>query len=283
MCFAVPARSITVVYRPGGKIFEAYLKGFKEGWGKPIREITEVRPEIPASEYRDSEGLIIVGSSLWESISPILKDERLAPIQVLSCVLDKPRNQPMPDWTIDLRVPPAEWGTRLLQVAPYVKSVGVVVTKEAREHPLLGDAEKWLKEKKVRLVTMTVESHREVVHVFRERLRDFQAVWLFPDAPVLGRVEVVDFILETSLSNGIIVVGPSGYYTQRGALISVEPDYYALGRETAAVLKRRQADPEAPMSFSSPPRFVLTLNRRTAYALRITLPKALLDSAGSVF
>jgi hypothetical protein len=275
-----PAHSVTVAYRPGGKIYEDFLKGFKEGWGATVREVANPEPSQGASSLRDPEGLVILGSALWDTLSPLLKEERLAPIYILGCVLEAPAGPPKPDWTVDLKVPVSEWGAPLLQIAPYVKSVGVIITKSSRENASITEAEKWLKDKKVRLIRIPVASHKEVVQQFRQNLRDLQAVWMFPD-PVLGRLEVVDFILETSLRNGIIVVGPSEYYTQRGALLSVEPDYYALGKETALALKRRLEDANA-----APPtltRFRLTLNRRTAFALQITLSRAILDSADRVF
>jgi hypothetical protein len=277
---AAPANAVTVVYRPGGRIYEDYLKGFREGWGARIREISDPEP-ARATGYRDAEGVVVLGSSVWEMLAPVLKEDRLAPTLVLGCVMEAPPNPPKPDWTVDLKVPASEWGARLLQVAPYIKSVGVIVSRSSRDHSAITDAEKWLKEKKVRLLRIGVESHKEVVHRFRQSLRDIQAVWLYPDPGILARVEVVDFVLETSLRNGIIVVGPSEYYTQRGALLSVEADYYELGFETAAALKRRLQDPNAPAPTLS--RFRLSLNRRTAYALQITLSRSLLDAAANVF
>lgn len=281
MLLSSSAHSVTFVYPPGGKIYQDFLKGFEDGWGSPVREVPVKEGDRSATNYEDSEGLIILGSTLWKSVSVHLKERRLSPIQVLACVMEVPAETPRPDWVVDLNVPAAQWGNPLLQIAPYVKSVGVIATKAALEKPPVVEAEKWLKGKKIRLVKIGVENQKEVVHQFRQNVRDIQALWLFPDPPILGRLEIVDFLLETSLRNGIIVIGPSSYYTQRGALLSAEPDYTSLGKETALAMKRRLKDPGAPPPSSN--RFQLSFNRRTAYALGITLSKGLLNSASMVY
>lgn len=122
-----------------------------------------------------------------------------------------------------------------------------------------------------------VESEKEVPQQLRALLPDIEALWLMPDSTVLTN-ESLRFILDSSLSHQIPVIGFSPEFARLGALLSLSVNYGEVGRETG-LLAKRILDRELLLPLNPVPieRLKITVNLKTAKYLGITFPKELLS------
>lgn len=112
------------------------------------------------------------------------------------------------------------------------------------------------------------------------RREGVQGVFLTPSVTLLGRRRDV---AETAMRNKLALVGHRLEWAEAGALISYGPDVTDALRRSAAIADRvlRGARPaDTPVEQAS--RYELVINQRSARALGIAVPGALLKSADRV-
>ena len=110
--------------------------------------------------------------------------------------------------------------------------------------------------------------------------KSIDAIWLGPEALLLAhRQQVLDF----ALAQRVPAAGVGTSYVTAGALLSYSPDFGSLVKASATYVDKilKGARPH-DLPIEQPSRFELVLNARTARALEITLPPALLLRADRV-
>ena len=91
------------------------------------------------------------------------------------------------------------------------------------------------------------------------------------------------FILEAASQRGIPTMYNTGFWTERGALASYGPDYFASGRMAARLVDKiiKGANPgEIPVEVNTKIEFAINL--KTAKALGLTIPPEVLFRADRV-
>ena len=105
-----------------------------------------------------------------------------------------------------------------------------------------------------------------------------------PDTRVFRSPELVKYAILWGIRNRMAVMGLSAGYVSNGALLAVEPDYRALGRQTARtailIMKKGGVGSEALIIY--PEEEKISLNLRTARRIGLSIPDELLEEASLV-
>jgi putative ABC transport system substrate-binding protein len=118
---------------------------------------------------------------------------------------------------------------------------------------------------------------RELQALGRERV---DGISLVPEAFILtNRQRILDF----ALAHGAPAVAPHPAFTSSGALLSYSPHSLSIVRDVARYVDRllRGAKPR-DLPIEQPSRFELVINLKTAKALAVTIPPALLLRADQI-
>jgi putative ABC transport system substrate-binding protein len=103
---------------------------------------------------------------------------------------------------------------------------------------------------------------------------------MLPDAH-LGAIR--DRIISSAQTHRIPAIYPLRYFAVSGGLISYGADTYDLARRTAAYVDRiLRGENPADLPIQTPTKFELVINLKTAKALGLSIPQALLATADEV-
>ncbi len=245
--------ALTVVQVRESPVFREFLEGFQEEW----RMLRMAEPGV--REIVDEEGILVLGSRSWRWLQE--RKVRLQGPVVLACVVERlsegPRQQVL------LRIAEQEWARVIRKAFPWARRV-LVVRQPGAQGPE-GEAFKPLV-----LERVEARSAREVLRRMGAWLARADVFWLYPDS-LWSDVRLVDRVLERALRYGVPVLAPSRFYLERGAVLSVEPDYRVLGRETARWWRKGRPENAVPRVNA----LQVAVNRTAARVLRISIPREL--------
>ncbi|MGH7313791.1 MAG: ABC transporter substrate-binding protein [Candidatus Rokuibacteriota bacterium] len=96
-------------------------------------------------------------------------------------------------------------------------------------------------------------------------------------------LNIPGFALDANAQRGIAAMFSSAFWVERGALASYGADYYGTGRQAARLVDKilKGAKP-ADIPVETNPRVELTINLKTARALKLTIPTEMLYRADRV-
>ncbi len=132
----------------------------------------------------------------------------------------------------------------------------------------------------ITLVEQAVRTQEEAQRTLTQVRKDEVDGILPPPALSLN---IRGFILEAASQRGIPTMFNTGFWTERGALASYGPDYFASGRMAARLVDKiiKGANPgEIPVEVNTKIEFVINL--KTAKQLGITIPPTILYQATKV-
>jgi len=129
--------------------------------------------------------------------------------------------------------------------------------------------------------SMDVRSADDLPGAFDVASRDRVDGLLVPQTPLIGRNQ--GLIADLALKHHLPSIGIFRSYAGAGGLLTYGPDLYALSRRAATYVDKilKGARP-ADLPIEQPTQFQLVINLRTAKALGITIPPALLARADQV-
>jgi putative ABC transport system substrate-binding protein len=170
----------------------------------------------------------------------------------------------------------------LKRMVPEATRVGVVYN--ARENATLVRALKAAAAARgLSLEDQAVTEPKEIPRGLAAACEDAHVLLGIADGVVLTS-QTARQILLTSFRNRVPVVGPSESWVKAGALYALHWDYRDLGLQIGdlvmAVLSGRRPEDVPP---ATPRKILWSVNARTAEHMRITIPRALLDGAASVY
>lgn len=165
------------------------------------------------------------------------------------------------------------------QLLPKAQTLGVVFDP-AHSSAIVEAYGRAASEAGFKLVRAQVASRGEVASAVRGMVGRVDALWLVPDATVIS-VDTVKFLVETSLSNRLPLIGFSQGIAKAGALVAFEAEYSQLGEAAARAARRVIAAGAAETQ--ELPAGVVYLNGRAAELLGISLADAVRGQARRVF
>ncbi len=109
------------------------------------------------------------------------------------------------------------------------------------------------------------------------------AIYMVDDAALAGAAEVRKQVIEWAMSGGLPVASSSSRVAPDGGLVSLGTDSSALSRRAASYVHRILGGAKpGDLPVERPTTFRLSLNRKTAAALKLTIPQSLLQRADEV-
>lgn len=125
------------------------------------------------------------------------------------------------------------------------------------------------------LVTAKVDSSTEIERALRAFSEGIDAYWLLPDSTVASHLGA-DVILKYTIENKIPLFVPLTVFVKSGALVSLTPDFVAVGKQTSAMANEIMRGKSASfLSVRPPEKFKVTLNSKTAKQIGVDQTVAL--------
>lgn len=248
---------------------EVYLKVYnlqgdeKEGH-KIVSQIRAERPDL----------VVTVGTEASNLARKQLSGLPLVFTMVLDPYLFKAPNST----GISLRIPVRKQLTTLRGVLPQAKRIGVIYNPEM-SRATVDLAKEVAAELGLVIVPRPISSRREVPEALRALSANIDVLWMIPDS-TLEDESSVGFLLQYTTVNKIPFMGPSEYFVEKGALLSLSCDYVEVGRQAAEMVNRiLSGQRPADIVIGSSRRTVLSININTARALGLNIASEILDSA----
>lgn len=257
--------------------YKAVEKAFLGAIGRPVT-VLNLATEADAVKAALAEGPALVVSVGPDAAKAVLEAKPTAP--VVHTLVPTPEKLGAAEVarTVPMFVAPQRQVRLVKELLPKVKRVGVVYDPSLSK-AMVEDYARAAQEGGLTLVRQEIHQKSEVATAVRGLLGKIDALWLIPDATLIG-VDTFKFLVQTSLESKIPLVGFSQGTCKAGVLLALEADYAEMGREAAAVgRKQLTGSPATPEAAHG----TVYLNGRTAGVLDISIPDSVRQQAAAVF
>lgn len=166
------------------------------------------------------------------------------------------------------------------EIVPAKSRVAVLtVSTDADHRGIVDDLRVAARAMNVPLAAVDVTEYTDVEPAFATIKRQGNKALIVAPSTML----VPRWIADLALTHGLALASTSPAYAQEGGLIAYADDWSAMLDRVAAFVDRilKGARPES-MQVEVPTKFSLIVNRRTARALKLTIPQSILARADSV-
>ncbi|MFM7199533.1 MAG: ABC transporter substrate-binding protein [Myxococcota bacterium] len=179
---------------------------------------------------------------------------------------------------INLEVPPETVFTQYRMFAPGISRVGVIYSPATEA--LVNRAEQAIAPLGIKLVRTLVNEPGEVEAAFGRIQGNIDSLWMVPDSVALTQ-DTFRLLLARTAKVKLPYLAFSENFVKAGALISVSPDYAAIGSQAASLARQILDEKQAPSSIPpmAPIGTHLTVNVDTARQLELKLDPLVLDFA----
>lgn len=240
-----------------------------------LEEISAKRPDL----------ILTIGSKSTQLVSQYIKDIPIVFSAVLNPVVSGfVSSMEFPQGNLTgaaLDVPLRIQLEKFKLIVPHLKSVGVIYTSETE--PLIQEARSLSKELGLDLVTVAIESEKEIPSALEKLKNEVEGIWAVAD-PLIFTPQSTQFILLFSLRNGLPLMGLTPSFVQAGALFTLTPDYKDVGRQAGEMALEIISGKEPKHIPVSMPRMIyLYLNLKTAQQINLGIPQDLIGVAKEVF
>ncbi len=186
---------------------------------------------------------------------------------------------------ISLDVPIQSMFAQFLMTVPGLKRLGILYHPKHHE-PRRQEAARVAAEYGLELVALPVEEAAAVPKVFAALAPKIDAFWMLPDQ-VIYTASNFSHLQQQCLQRKLPFMAFSEEFVRAGALLSISPDYRAIGMQAALMageLLSQQAKPqgEPETRVVAPVGTTLVFNRRTAASLGLAVPPSLLQMADTL-
>lgn len=182
---------------------------------------------------------------------------------------------------ISLELPPETVFTQYKMFAPNISRVGVIYS--AGSEAQVTRAEQAVTGLGIKFVRAPVSDPGEVAGAFDRIKGSIDSLWMLPDVVVLTP-DNFRLLLARSLAAKLPYLGFSENFVKAGALVSVSPDYAAIGSQAATIARQILEEKQAPSSLppAAPIGTHLAVNVDTAKTLELKLESLVLAFADEV-
>ena len=160
---------------------------------------------------------------------------------------------------------------KLKLLVPEIKTVSVIYNPGVNQI-LIESAKKSMRALNLFLDARTATNLREAALIYRDLVESIDnrtnAIWLLQDSTIFDSNSLLPSILEQAWKRRLIVFSSKLVHAKRGALFSVYPDNFKMGRELGKLAETAAADPSSSNMFNLRS-LKLAVNMRTAKHLCI--------------
>ncbi len=251
-------------------VTEYHLAGDAQGDTGIVNKVKRSRPDV----------ILAVGAK-----AATLAKENLSETPMVYCAVITPEKHGFTVGNITgiaMEIPVKEQFRVFKSAVPTLKHIGVVydpsktesLIRRAREEAhLLG----------LELIAVAVSHPRDLPGAIRRLLPQVQGVWMVPDSTVMT-TDSIQFILLTTLQENVPLMAFSSALVKSGALLSLSPDYFTIGKQSSRLIDKILTNPNSPRGkIVYPEASYVSINLKTARILGIDIPNEILSQAGEVF
>ena len=152
----------------------------------------------------------------------------------------------------------------------------------------INQAKKAAGDLKLTVSVKKVQNHKDLLVTYKEIVDvmpngDNEAIWVLYDSH-LNHDEIFNYLLDEAWKKRITIFSSNGSHVERGALFSLFPDNYSMGRQIGIAMKKRVLGDLSINSYSKFFKvFKIAVNLRAAEHLGIDFSKKQLESFGLLF
>jgi len=246
------------------------LSGFKEKFTGEVQTYLVENISHPQGDL-----LLALGQKSMEKAIAIASGKPILVCMVLT--VDNPYREKVSGVT--LLINPWDVFQAMKEITPWAKRIGIFETPDTFPS-YLTNAKESAKAFQLEILPIPVKTEKDIFKQIPAMQGKMDILWILPD-PLIGKGTTVDYLMETSLRRGIPVVGPSPYFTQRGALFSLSPDFKSVGAQTASLVEKVAGGEKA--GIFPPQNLLLSLNSKVAEIFNIHFSRSLLKKAWKVY
>lgn len=272
--FAAVAQKVVLLRSSELAPLKAVEESFTASLGQPVKTLvlTKSSPEQVRAALAEGPSLVFaIGAEALEAAA----NKSAAPI--LYAMVPSTHKVPGAAKGIPMLVEPVPQLQAAKALLPEMKKVGVLFDP-SRSGPLVEECEAAARAAGVTLVKAQVTARSEIAGATRALMDQVDLLWLLPDPTVVSG-ETFKFLVQTSLSMKVPLLGFSGAIAKAGALVSTDVELPQMGKAAAQAARRvigggaLQVEPPAPG---------IVINGKTAELLGVSIPKALLERGARV-
>ncbi len=240
-----------------------------------IKEIKDINPDL----------LLTIGLN-----ATLLIKEDFTNTPIMYCMVMNPEKHGLIDdklsniYGITLRITVNDQIQKMQTVLPMIKTMGVIYNPENTGH-IIKNADSVVEKFGIKLLSVKVKSKKVVPKAIRDLIKQIDALWLIADATVVTR-ESFDFLLLSSFGNNMPIITHSERFVQAGALLSISPNYFDIGKQAARFTRKvlDYTDNKSDFKNIIPPDAAnITINLKTAKKMGINIPEHVAKSSSKVF
>ena len=250
-----------------GTVKEYSMNG-KAAEGKKIAEkMNASKPDV----------VVAVGTAA----SKIAKSDINPSIPIVYCLVTNPGKYGLQGGNITgvaLKIPMKMQLETLKQIYPKLARLGIVYNP-SRVASTIKEAKEAAGQIGITLVTKEVSDGSEVPDALESMKGTIDALYLPPDKTLTGE-GTMQFMMLFTIQNKLPFLVPSGKFVKQGGLLALNPDFDAIGRQTANLVNKilGNASPsDLPPEF--PTEIQLIINQKTMQQIGIQVPQELLSKA----
>lgn len=166
-------------------------------------------------------------------------------------------------------------------VNPRLKKVGVVYS--AQTEKLIKEAQLIVPELGLELVSIRIESDKELPQALDSLCRVADGIWTTPD-DFIYTPQATKFMILVCLRNRIPIMGFTPSFVESGALLGLNYDYKDIGRRAGELAMRYlNGEPMDSIPIAPPGVIYLHINLKTANQLGIDIDQSLVDISKEIY
>jgi putative ABC transport system substrate-binding protein len=166
-------------------------------------------------------------------------------------------------------------------VNPGMKKIGVVYT--AQTEKLIEEAQLIVTDLGLELVSIRIESDKELPRALDSLCRVVDGIWTTPD-DFIYTPQATKFMILICLRNHIPIMGFTPSFVESGALLGLNYDYKDIGRRAGELAVRYlKGEPMDSIPIAPPGVIYLHINLKTANQLGIDIDQSLVDISKEIY
>jgi putative tryptophan/tyrosine transport system substrate-binding protein len=178
-----------------------------------------------------------------------------------------------------LKTTPSMEFSYLRDTIPRVKKIGVLYNKN-KIPKKIDEARSASADSDLKLIEAPFGSEKEIMKALKKIISGIDLLWIIPD----WDLDALSMdILDETYRNNIPVMIYSGNHVKKGALMSLEPDFREVGRQTGHIVNKiLKGSSLSSVRPESPKAFKFYINTTIAKKIGITIPDRILTAKNTV-
>lgn len=285
--------SVAIVYpevrEPYLSVFQEIARGMEQELGKPVKRYLLTKDDTVTAErlmktLKNDEIDVVV--TLGRAGLAVAKPLSAAFRVVIGATIIHPNEVPQGLTGISLTPAPEALFDHLQRLVPDIKKVTVIYASRQTSWEI-DHAEQAARERGLILAAQATENLRDASELFRQILLEVKdnsvALWLPRDNAAMDEQSLLPEVLKEAWDKNFVVFSSNLDHVRRGALFSLYPDNFGMGRSLANLALQEPIPSEKFESVKLLRDLLVAVNLRTAEHLGLHFPNQIRREFALVF